>query len=96
MLKWASVFFLLFTFSTFVLVMVGQVDLRTRGTGLLVVCVMIYGLVMTILTHEVRCPRCGERFYVQGSYFWQITKRCLHCGQLKYADVVTPPKAGGN
>jgi hypothetical protein len=60
MLKWASVFFLLFTFSTFVLVMGGQVDLRTRGTGLLVVCVMIYGLVMTIVVHPAKLDSWGH------------------------------------
>jgi len=53
---------------------------------------MIFGLVMEVLAHQVRCPRCGQKFYVKGSLYWQMATKCLHCGQKKYTDVGTPTK----
>jgi tRNA(Ile2) C34 agmatinyltransferase TiaS len=57
---------------------------------------MLFGLVMLAVTHEARCPRCGQRFYAKGAEFSQMTKRCLHCGQEKYADLSArlKPEAG--
>jgi DNA-directed RNA polymerase subunit RPC12/RpoP len=56
---------------------------------------MIFVLVMIILTHEARCPRCGQRFYNKGTVFWQMATKCLHCGQKKYGDVAAPEKPVG-
>jgi DNA-directed RNA polymerase subunit RPC12/RpoP len=53
---------------------------------------IIFVSAMLILTHEVRCPRCSQRFYVK-DVFWQMATRCLHCGQQKYGDVGTAAKS---
>jgi len=76
-----SVFFLTFAF-----VVLGRVDMRSRVVYLVIICWMIFGLAMLILTHGTRCPRCGGRFYVK-DIFWQMATRCLHCGQQKYGDL---------
>jgi ribosomal protein L37E len=68
-------------------VALGLISERSRGFHLLVYCWMVLGLVMLTATHEVRCPRCGQRFYAKRLDFWQLTKTCLHCGQEKYAEV---------
>ena len=96
MLKRVSILAVLVLFLTFALALFGQIDLRSRGFHLLVFGWMIFALVMLTLTHEVRCPRCGQRFYAKGAEFWQMTTECLHCGQLKYADVGTPANRSGD
>ena len=78
----------------------GRVEMRPRAVYLPAVYTvtfgwMIFGLVMIILTHEIRCPRCGQRFYAKGADFWQMAKKCLHCGQQKYEDVGTVAKPVG-
>jgi len=95
-LKRVSLAAILFLFLTFALVSFGQVDMRSRWFHLLVFGWMILVLVMLTLTHEVRCPRCGQRFYAKGADFWQMTTKCLHCGQSKYADVGQPAKPSGH
>lgn len=55
----------------------------------------IFVLVRITLTHEVRCPRCGQRFYVKRTVFWQIATKCLHCGQKKYGDLDTAAQSVG-
>jgi hypothetical protein len=77
-----------------------EVEMRPRAVYLPAVYTvtfgwMIFGLVMIILTHEIRCPRCGQRFYAKGADFWQMAKKCLHCGQQKYEDVGTVAKPVG-
>jgi hypothetical protein len=89
-LKKVGIGWVLFLFCTFAVVIFGQIDMRSRGFHALVFGLMIFGLVMLTLTHEVRCPRCGQRFYAKGTDFRQMSKKCLHCGQRKYADVATP------
>jgi DNA-directed RNA polymerase subunit RPC12/RpoP len=71
-----------------------RVAMRTRPVYLLAVYLELAGwaifvLVMITLTHEIRCPRCGQRFYVKGTVFWQVATKCLRCGQKKYGDVGT-------
>ena len=58
---------------------------------------MIFVVIMMTVTHELKCPRCGQRFYAKGAEFSQTTGRCLHCGQEKYADVtpMSEPVSGG-
>jgi len=89
-LKKVGVGSVLFLFSTSALVAFGQIDMRSRGFHALVFGWIIFGLVMLTLTHEVRCPRCGQRFYSKGMDFWQMSKECLHCGQRKFSDVAKP------
>ena len=96
MLMRASIPGVLFLASMCVLVAIGYIDLHSRGVRLLVFGWIIFVLVMVTLTHEVKCPRCGQRFYAKGAVFWQMTTECLHCGQPKYADVVTPPKSSSD
>jgi len=77
-----------------------RVQMRTRAVYLVAVYLatgawMIFGLVMITLTHEVRCPRCGQRYYAKGAVFWQMATKCLHCGQQKYGDVGTAAKPTG-
>ena len=96
LLKRVSILAILFLLLTFAVVLFGQIDMRSRGIHLLVFGWMIFGLVMLTLTHEIRCPRCGQRFYAKGAEFWQMTTECLHCGQPKYADVGTPAKPSGD
>jgi hypothetical protein len=86
-LKRVSVVSILVFFLTSAFVFLAGID-----TGSLVVRVLGYGwmllvVVMLTVTHEVRCPQCGHRFYANGSWFKQMTKRCLHCEQEKYADL---------
>ncbi len=92
LLKRVGLVAILFLFFVFAVGMFGQVDMRSHGFRVLVLGWMLFGIVMLILTHEARCPRCGQRFYAKGAEFWQMTKICLHCGQLKYADVNPPTK----
>jgi hypothetical protein len=93
-LKRVSLVSVLFLFLVFAAAVSGQVDMRSHGFRVLVFGWMLFGIVMLTLTHEVRCPRCGQRFYAKGAEFWQMTKTCLHCGQLKYADVNAATKPG--
>jgi DNA-directed RNA polymerase subunit RPC12/RpoP len=89
-LKKIGVGSLLFLFSTFAIVTLGHIDMRSRGFHALVFGWIVFVLVMLTLTHEVRCPRCGLRFYAKGADFWQTSGKCLHCGQREYADVAAP------
>lgn len=68
-------------------VALGLIDTDSRGLQMPMYCWMLFELVMLTVTHEARCPRCGQRFYAKGLQFWQVTKRCLHCGQENYADL---------
>ena len=86
---------ILFLFLTVAFVLFGLIDLRSRGFHLLVYGWMLFGLVMLTVTHEARCPRCGQRFYAKGADFGQTTTRCLHCGQEKYGDLGARPKPEG-
>lgn len=65
----------------------GQIDMHSRGFHALTFGWMLVVLVMLAVTHEAKCPQCGQRFYAKGADFSQITKRCLHCGQEKYAEL---------
>ena len=87
----ASVFLM---FSSIAFLLIAQIDLRSRGAHYVVYGWMVMGLVMLTLIHEVRCPRCGQRFYVKRMDFWQMSNKCLHCGQVKYADIPTPSTTG--
>jgi hypothetical protein len=80
-------------FVTFAILALGWMDMRSRAVYLFFGW-MIFAMVMLILTHEVRCPRCNKRFYVK-DVFSQMTTECLHCGQQKYGDVGTPTKPNG-
>jgi hypothetical protein len=95
LLKRVGIFAILFLYLAIAVVLFRQIDMRSRGVYLLGFGWMIFCLVMLILTHEARCPRCGQRFYAKGVDFWQMTTKCLHCGQSKYADVGTLGKPGG-
>ena len=79
----ASVVFL---FLMIALHVYGLIDMRSRGL-LFPFFWMIFVVIMMTVTHELKCPRCGQRFYAKGAEFSQTTGRCLHCGQEKYADV---------
>jgi DNA-directed RNA polymerase subunit RPC12/RpoP len=72
----------IFFFSSFAFVGLGRLDGRLVAYGW-----MLFVLVMLTVTHEARCPRCGQRFYAKGFEFWQMTSKCLHCGQRKYAEL---------
>jgi len=87
MLKRVGIFAILSLFLIFALILVGQIDMRSRMFHLLGFGWLIFVLIMLILTHEVSCPRCGQRFYARGADFFQITTECLHCGQPKGAVV---------
>jgi len=80
----------------FILVTIGQLDMRSQPFRVLTFGWIVFGLVMLTVTHEVRCPRCGQRFYAKGAEFWQMTKECLHCGQEKYAEVSSGPLSGSH
>jgi hypothetical protein len=73
---------------TFVLLGLGRVDMRSHAIYFVIFLWgwAIFTLVMIKLTREVRCPRCGQRFYVK-DVFWQMATKCLHCGRQKYADL---------
>ena len=81
-----------FLFPTIALAWIGQIDMRSSGMHLLVLGWVIFAIIMAAMFHEVRCPRCGKRFYANGTDFWQMATECLHCGLPKYADVNTAPK----
>ena len=44
----------------------------------------------------IRCPRCGQKFYVKGTVYRQVATKCLHCGEKKYADVGAPDESRGS
>ena len=81
----------LYLFPTITLAWLGQIDMRSRTKYALIFAWMIFGVVMLTLWHEVKCPRCGQRFYAKGMEFWQMTRECLHCGLPKYGDVSAAP-----
>jgi hypothetical protein len=53
----------------FILVTIGQLDMRSQAFRVLTLGWIVFGLVMLTVTHEVRCPRCGQRFYAKGRSF---------------------------
>jgi ribosomal protein L37E len=81
-----------YLFPTIALAWLEQIDMRSPTMYVLGFGWVIFGLVMLTLWHEVRCPRCGQRFYAKGMEFWQMARECLHCGLPKYADVSTAPE----
>jgi hypothetical protein len=92
-LKRIGVVSIAFLFLIFALGVGGLINARSNGLNAIFFCWMIVVLIMLITTNEVKCPRCGQRFYAKGSEFSQVTRRCLHCGQKKYADVTPESKA---
>jgi hypothetical protein len=82
----------LYLFPVIAFALLGQIDMRSPTMYALGFGWMIFGLAMLTLWHEVRCPRCGQRFYAKGMEFWQTARVCLHCGLPKYADVSTAPE----
>ena len=80
---------IIFFFLTIAFVVAGQINLRSHVFHLFILGWIWFGLVMVALTYNVRCPRCSQRFYADGADFSQVTTRCLHCGQEKYADLGT-------
>ena len=77
----------LFIFLTVLSVALGLIDERSRALHMVMICWSLLVLVMLTVNHEARCPRCGQRFYVNGLRFWQMTRKCLHCGQKKYTEL---------
>ncbi len=92
-LKRVGVISAFFIFLIVASVVLGLVDERSRGFHLLIYCWISFVFVMLTVTHEVRCPRCGQRFHAKGLDYWQLTRRCLHCGQEKYAKLEARPKS---
>jgi hypothetical protein len=80
----------LYLLPTLAIVWLDQIDMRSAGMYLLVLGWTLFVVVMLILWHEVRCPRCGKRYYAKSVELHQMTGECLHCGLPKYADVNTP------
>jgi hypothetical protein len=40
-----------------------------------------------IRLHNLRCPRCGEKFFVSPGYYHNVfARRCLNCGLPKYSN----------
>src|SRR5262245_55720198 len=75
-------------FSPLLFLMVfSNIDLSSRGSRVLGACWAVFVILMIILFHEIKCPRCGQRFYVGDGIFWQMAARCLHCGMPKYGDL---------
>jgi hypothetical protein len=72
-----------------------RIDMSLRALQVLFFGWMIFVLTMMTLTYRVRCPRCGQKFYVKGTVYWQMATKCLHCGQKKYADVGAPTNPDG-
>src|ERR1700730_6592371 len=91
-MKRVGVASIVFVFFLYALSVCGLIDMRSHGFHLVAFCWMIFVLIMLTITHEFKCPRCGQRFYAKGSQFLQMTSRCLHCGQEKYADVAPKSK----
>jgi hypothetical protein len=91
-LKRISVTSALLIFLIFAPVVLGIVNVNSRGLNMAGYCWMFFVLVMLTMTHEARCPRCGRRFYARGLDFRQMTAECLHCGQKKYAELAATPK----
>ena len=89
-LKRAGFVSVLFIFLVFAAAVFGEADMRSYGFRVLAFGWILFAIVMLILTHEVKCPRCGQRSYAKGAVFWQTTKTCLHCGQVKFAEVSRP------
>lgn len=73
-----------------------RIDVSLRVLQVLFFGWMTYVLTMITLTYRVRCPRCGQRFYVKEPVFWQMATKCLHCGQKKYAHIGAPTNPGAN
>ena len=72
-----------------------RIDMSLRALQALFFGWMIFVLTMMTLTYRVRCPRCGQKFYVKGTVYWQVATKCLHCGEKKYADVGAPTNPDG-
>jgi hypothetical protein len=87
-LRRLTIFGMIWFFLFGALVLLGRIYERSRTAEMILgFGWAIFVLAMITLTHEVKCPRCGKRFYVKGYEFAQMATECLHCGQPKYADV---------
>ncbi|SRR5579871_2223525 len=75
------------------LLVLKQVTMSLRAVQILVVGWFVFVLIMQTLTYHLRCPRCGQRFHVKGT-FKQMATKCLHCGQNKYEDVIATTNSG--
>src|SRR5580704_14853342 len=58
---------ILILFLIMAFVLFGQINLRSRGFHLFIYGCILFGLVILTVTHEARCPRCGQRFYAKGA-----------------------------
>jgi hypothetical protein len=83
----------LYLFPAIVIVVLARIDMRSRAVHLVALGWVIFVVVMLIMFHEAKCPRCGKRFYAKGAHFWQMATECLHCGLPKYADVNAAQKS---
>lgn len=86
-LKRATVIGISVFFLTSIPIVLGRVEMRPRAVYLPAVYTVTFGwmifvLVMIILTHEIRCPRCGQRFYVKKEVFWQMATKCLRAAKV--------------
>jgi ribosomal protein L37E len=85
----------LYLLLTIAVAWLGIIDTRSTSMHLVILGWMIFVVVMLVMLREIRCPRCGQRFYTKGFDFRQMAKYCLHCGLPKYADVNTAQKPDG-
>ena len=47
---------------------------------------MLFTITASIRAGAFRCPRCRERFFLDGNYRNSFTRKCLRCGLPKWAD----------
>jgi hypothetical protein len=92
LLKRLTILGIVFICSIALLVASGHIDLRSRGMYLLGIAWVIFGVTMITFFRLVRCPQCGERFYANSIVVSQMTKKCLHCGIAKFADLSVSPR----
>ncbi|RKI03448.1 hypothetical protein D7Y04_00165 [Corallococcus sp. AB038B] len=62
---------------------------RPGGSRILLAFVlgsMLFTVVSSIRAILFRCPRCRERFFIDGPYRNSFTRKCLRCGLPKWAD----------
>jgi hypothetical protein len=90
LLQWAGFVAVVFIVLASASVVTGWVDLRSHAFEIVVVAWMVICLSMLVLAHEAKCPQCAQRFYAKGGDFFQFSKKCMHCGQIKYAEIGRP------
>lgn len=41
----------------------------------------------TLISHEIRCPHCGQRLAKRANFLFSPSSKCRHCGKVALASI---------